>query len=650
MKSCKCRFLLVAHWRLYFRRAGDVCLGKRFAETEVTLESGLCADLSVLAPDADFLSILSEGSMARPASGGLHRLRRPDSFDEVRKSGLFRSSTPCHLLSRFAIVFQDTLEAFLLAGGVRTRFPTMQQVKLASESLFNASAETDAVDIFIGHSWGAGRWSKFLALCMYFNLGTAIKCACGSWLLVVTVLLGWGGVTILGGSYLAFPCLTYLPISCFFLAFLFAHQIMGETPSVWVDKLCIHQTNPDLKAKQVAALPVFVARSRRMLILWDDTYFERLWCNLELATCARFGGAEKVEVLPLWLAPWLLTSVLSQLFFVTLWRVLEQVFPNWGAAWLEGITDHVGMILGEKQMLVVAISSGMMLCILNLPISVPCFFSFRMKLRSHQLLLDQMAAFDVRNAKCTLPADRGPIEQQVRELFKDGDVLEDQEAKATGDVDAGEVRLQRFVGVNYFRDPLQSFNLYVRGTLRDSVIAQIGDELFVPWRTCLIAILPVIFYASASVLGCDGAPCETSIKLQGFVSVGQYMVTNCMVWALCIALVLPLTFPITLRTLKFAFSFGDGPLQHVAAFLCCVSASICNCLCSSFIGTLFYFVLVEYSVKKLLLFVVMLVGLIMQNAWLFCEHIQRQSRNEMSCRCIKRQAVYEAVGGSLPSA
>ena len=100
MKSYKCRFLLVAHWRLYFRRAGDVCLGKRFAETEVTLESGLCADLSVLAPDADFLSILSEGSMARPASGGLHRLRRPDSFDEVRKSGLFRSSTPCHLLSR----------------------------------------------------------------------------------------------------------------------------------------------------------------------------------------------------------------------------------------------------------------------------------------------------------------------------------------------------------------------------------------------------------------------------------------------------------------------------------------------------------------------------------------------------------------------
>ena len=126
---------------------------------------------------------------------------------------------------------------------------------------------------------------------------------------MVTVLLGWGGITSLGGSCLALPCLVYLPMIMFFLVFLFGHQIMGDTPSVWVDKLCIHQTDPDLKAEQIASLAVFVARSQRMLILWDDTYFERLWCNLELATRARYGGAEKVEVLPLWLAPWLLTSI-----------------------------------------------------------------------------------------------------------------------------------------------------------------------------------------------------------------------------------------------------------------------------------------------------------------------------------------------------
>lgn len=48
----------------------------------------------------------------------------------------------------------------------------------------------------------------------------------------------------------------------------------------------------------------------------------------------------------------------------------------------------------------------------------PKFFSFRMKLRNHQLLLDQMAAFDVRAAKCALPSDRTAIEDQIAALFE----------------------------------------------------------------------------------------------------------------------------------------------------------------------------------------------------------------------------------------
>ncbi|CAK9016212.1 unnamed protein product [Durusdinium trenchii] len=555
--------------------------------------------------------------MVGAAAGGFHRLRSPASFAEVRQSGLFRSSTPRQLLSRFGNIFQDTLEAFLTAGGINARFPTIEQVKLASESLFNASAEADLVEIFIGHSWSAGRWAKFLALCMYFNLGMAVKCAFGTWLLMVTVLLGWGGITSLGGSCLALPCLVYLPMIMFFLVFLFGHQIMGDTPSVWVDKLCIHQTDPDLKAEQIASLAVFVARSQRMLILWDDTYFERLWCNLELATRARYGGAEKVEVLPLWLAPWLLTSILLDLLSVTIFEVMEHVFPNWSAAWIEKTTDFAEAIFGERQYFVAVFCIWMMSCIVYLPTSIPCFFSFRMKLRNHQLMLDQMADFDVKNAKCTLPADREPIEEQVRELFKDRDDLDDQEAMATNDVDAGEVRLQRFIGVNSSSDPLQSFNAYVRGTLRDFVVAQIGDELFVPWRTCLIAFLPMIFYSSVNVLGCDNGPCETSFKLQGFSSVSQYMVANGAAWMLCLSLAFPLTYPILLRMLKFVFSFGDGVPQHVAAFLCCPLAFIYNYICGSLICASLLSLVVQYSVKKLLVFVVILVILTAQSMWLF---------------------------------
>ncbi|CAJ1335316.1 unnamed protein product [Effrenium voratum] len=466
----------------------------------------------------------------------------------------------------------------------------------------------------------------------------AIKYACGTWLLMVVVLVARSGITGLGGSCLLLPCLVYLPMIVLLLVFLLGHQIVGETPSLWVDKLCIHQTDPDLKAEQIAALAVFVARSQRMLILWDDTYFERLWCNLELATHARFCGAEKVEVLPLWLAPWLLASILLDILGVTLFFQLEPVFPKWS----EAVTRYAAAMLGETRggsYFVACFAVWLMSSIVYLPISIPCFFSFRMKLRSHQLMLNQMAAFDVKNAKCSLPADREPITQHVRELFRDRDGREE-DAKVTGDVDAGEVCLQNYA-VNYFPDPLQRFNVYVRGKLRDSVIAQIGDELFVPWRTCLIAFLPMILYSSANVLGCDNAPCEISFRLQGFRSASECMITNAAAWVLCITLAFPLTYPILLRMLKLIFSFGDGVPQHVAAFLCCPLAFMYNYICGGLIWASLIPLVLQYSVNKLLFFLLVLVVLSVQLAWLFSGHIRQ--RNEMSCRCTKR---YEAVSGN----
>ncbi|CAJ1387138.1 unnamed protein product, partial [Effrenium voratum] len=88
------------------------------------------------------------------------------------------------------------------------------------------------------------------------------------------------------------------------------------------------------------------------------------------------------------------------------------------------------------------------------------------------LLLDQMAGSDVRKAKCTVPADRGAIEQQVKELFK-----EEHRPMAwlAEGVDEGEVSLDNRLN-RMWLDPLDSFNAYIRGTLRENVITQIGKE------------------------------------------------------------------------------------------------------------------------------------------------------------------------------
>eukprot|EP00439_Symbiodinium_sp_Y106_P019430 s1871_g2.t1 len=50
-----------------------------------------------------------------------------------------------------------------------------------------------------------------------------------------------------------------------------------------------------------------------MLILWDPEYFERLWCCAEVAIfCSTKSGADQVDFVPLWMAPWVLSTVLAQ--------------------------------------------------------------------------------------------------------------------------------------------------------------------------------------------------------------------------------------------------------------------------------------------------------------------------------------------------
>ena len=95
---------------------------------------------------------------------------------------------------------------------------------------------------------------------------------------MVVLMISLYGVFGLGGSRLLLPCFVYLPMVSFFIAFFFGQQLSFGlwSPSIWIDRLCIHQTDLDLKAEQIKSVPTFVARSSRMLVLCDGSYFERL--------------------------------------------------------------------------------------------------------------------------------------------------------------------------------------------------------------------------------------------------------------------------------------------------------------------------------------------------------------------------------------
>jgi len=61
---------------------------------------------------------------------------------------------------------------------------------------------------------------------------------------------------------------------------------------VFLDKVCIHQTDAEKKQRGVDGLAGFLNHSEEILVLWDRTYFTRLWCTFEIAAYVYLHGSD----------------------------------------------------------------------------------------------------------------------------------------------------------------------------------------------------------------------------------------------------------------------------------------------------------------------------------------------------------------------
>ena len=352
---------------------------------------------------------------------------------------------------------------------------------------------------------------------------------------------------------------------------------------------------------KVECLPVFVANSNEMLVLWDDTYFQRLWCNMEVACFIKHAGPERVRFLPLWIAPWLLSSMLLDLISATIFEVLELSFPNWSMAWVAQVEAAV-LALGSPPELTrffAAFFIWMFSGLCYLPSSVPSFFSFRARLRSHTLLLEQMSSFRVQEAKCTEEWDRQLIEAQVVELYRD--------TGKSAEVEEHE-----------HQHELERFNSYIQGPLRKVVLKSIGDELSVPYHLCLIAYLPMTFYSAVNVLGCDNGPCMRSVKEGGFSSLELYLMVQAVAWLLCMLLAFPMTHPTLLFLLhKFSPSDDSPSSSTFAALISCLVAFAYGFFLGACIWGIAFCLADGITVIRLLVTVVVLASLLFQTYMIF---------------------------------
>ena len=75
---------------------------------------------------------------------------------------------------------------------------------------------------------------------------------------------------------MTYTILMDLPVLIFLTFFFFGQHLTCGClcPSIWVDKLCVDQTNESTKCQGIAELPAIVACSDQLLVLWSESYFE----------------------------------------------------------------------------------------------------------------------------------------------------------------------------------------------------------------------------------------------------------------------------------------------------------------------------------------------------------------------------------------
>lgn len=77
-----------------------------------------------------------------------------------------------------------------------------------------------------------------------------------------------------------------------FLATSMAMLFWRPQDRVFLDRICIHEKDLTLKTQAILSLAGLLKKSDLMLILWDPTWTERMWCLFELAAFLKSRKAQ----------------------------------------------------------------------------------------------------------------------------------------------------------------------------------------------------------------------------------------------------------------------------------------------------------------------------------------------------------------------
>jgi hypothetical protein len=156
---------------------------------------------------------------------------------------------------------------------------------------FHAGAQ---LDWFVSHSWKAAWWKRALSLMWIFNsMISAVVSSAGAVIVTLSLVFWqfqWTGE--FWEDFEGFLPMGFAIVAGMLVVFLFilvqGHMLIPSTrrQTVFFDRCCIHQTDKETKVRGIKGIGHFLKCSKGMVVLWDPTYFSRMWCMFELATFA----------------------------------------------------------------------------------------------------------------------------------------------------------------------------------------------------------------------------------------------------------------------------------------------------------------------------------------------------------------------------
>ncbi|CAE7413186.1 unnamed protein product [Symbiodinium natans] len=221
------------------------------------------------------------------------RAQRRYSATLARWVSAMKVLRPDLVRSIFAYQALSFMGSALRGGGVR---------KL--QRLHRRSRATESIDEFWTHSWQLGPTQKFLCL-LFLKNGLPASVA-GTLAACIPFFLMYYGY--LSDAYRPawHPEPGQIPYFCTAAGTVTSVLTLFLWPSrakVFLDVCCIDQVDAQKKAEGIASLAGILKQSKRLLVLWDHTYIERLWCVFEVAAFLHRSGKPRAVIRPTLLGP-----------------------------------------------------------------------------------------------------------------------------------------------------------------------------------------------------------------------------------------------------------------------------------------------------------------------------------------------------------